>query len=168
MPTKKTLDKVEQMKREGKSPQAQAGEFVRAEIEEIRDHKHGARSTKQVIAIGLSEARRAGVELPAPKKGKYGNEVREKAQHDLEVGKEPDHKVSPTRSRATTKALQKEGTNAASHAALSRQAKSVSNRRTAAEKSESARKAASARTPEERSGSAQEAARTRKRNQDAG
>lgn len=165
MPDKKTLRKVEKMKEEGKSPQSQAGEFVRKEIEEIRAGKHGARSTKQAIAIGLSEARRAGVELPAPKKGRYGDEVREKAQHDLEAGRHADHKVSPTRSKATTKALQREGTNAASHAALSRQAKSVANRRTAAERSESARKAAASRTPEERSASAKKAARTRKRNE---
>ena len=168
MPDKKTLQKVEQMKEEGKSPQAQAGEFVRAEIDEIRAGKHGARSAKQAIAIGLSEARRAGVELPAPKKGQYGDEVREKAQHDLEAGKDPNHKVSKKRSEAATKALQREGTNAASHAALSRQAKAAANNRTAAQQSESAKKAADSRILEERSESAQTAARTRQKNNGGG
>jgi len=163
MPDKKTLQKVEKMKKEGKSAQSQAGEFVRAEIDEIRAGKHGARSTKQAIAIGLSEARRAGVNLPPPKKGKYGDEVREKAEHDLEQGqKDPNHKPSPTRSKAITKALQREGTNAASHAALSRQAKSAANKKTASERSAIAKKAADSRSPAERSASAKKAAQTRK------
>jgi hypothetical protein len=165
MPLKKVVDKARKMKQEGKSPSAQAGEFVRGEIEQIRAGKHGARSTKQAIAIGLSEARRAGVNLPAPPKGKYSDEVREKADHDLEKGKEdPSAKPSPTRSKAATKALQKEGTNAASHAALSRQAKSIANKRTAAERSAIAKKGAASRTPEERSQAAKKAARTKKAN----
>jgi hypothetical protein len=146
MPDKKTIDKAKKDKAEGKSASTQAGEFVRAEIEKIREGEHGARSTKQAIAIGLSEARRAGVNLPPPKKGKYGDDVREKAEHDLEKGREdPNHKPSPTRSKAVLKALRKEGTNAASHAALSRQAKSVANKKTAAERSAIAKKAAKTR-----------------------
>lgn len=165
MPLKKTIDKVKKMKAEGKSPSAQAGEFVKQEMDEIRAGKHGARSTKQAIAIGLSEARRHGVDLPPPKKGKYGDEVREKAMKDLEHGeKYPDSKPNPNRSRASTEALQREGKNAASHAALSRQAKSVANKRTAGERSAIAKKAAASRTPEERSGSAKKAAATRQKN----
>lgn len=166
MPEKKTVEKAREMEREGKSASSQAGEFVREEIHHIREGKHGARSTKQAIAIGLSEARRAGVKLPPPEKGEYSDDVREKAEQDLEKGQEhPNAKPSATRSRAVTKALQKEGTNAASHAALSRQAKSVANKRTAEERSDIAKKAAESRTPEERSESAQKAARTRKRNE---
>ncbi|HWD40028.1 MAG TPA: DUF6496 domain-containing protein [Fimbriimonas sp.] len=164
MPDKETIKKARELKREGKSASTQAGEFVKAEIDRIREGEHGARSTKQAIAIGLSEARRAGVNLPLPKKGKYSDEVREKAQHDLEKGKEdPDAKPNPARSKAIIKALKKEGKNAASHAALSRQAKSAANKRTAAERSASAKKAAASRTPEERSASAKKAAATRKR-----
>ena len=146
MPEKKVIEKARELKREGKSPSTQAGEFVRAEIDEIRAGKHGARSTKQAIAIGLSEARRAGVDLPPPKKGKYSDEVREKAKHDREKGQEdPNAKPSTTRSKASTEALQMEGTNAASHAALSRHAKTAANQRTADERSASAKKAAATR-----------------------
>src|ERR1051325_7017807 len=97
MPEKQTMKRARRAKREGKAPSTQAGEFVREEIHHIREGKHGARSTKQAIAIALSEARRAGVDLPPPKKGKYSDEVREKALHDLEKGQEnPDAKPSPT------------------------------------------------------------------------
>ncbi|MBS1727559.1 MAG: hypothetical protein JST51_12615 [Armatimonadetes bacterium] len=166
MPEKKTIKKARQLKREGKSPSTQASEFVKEEIERIRNGKHGARSAKQAIAIGLSRARRAGVELPAPKKGKYSEDVREKAQRDLAKGKkDPDAKPSSTRSRAVTEALKKEGQQSVSHRALSRHAKSVAKKRTAKERSEIAKRAAASRTPEERSESAKKAARTRKRNQ---
>src|SRR5579864_4409140 len=69
MPDKETLERAREDQREGKSPSTQAGEFVQEEIEHVREGKHGARSTKQAIAIGLSKARRAGVKLPVPKKG---------------------------------------------------------------------------------------------------
>lgn len=163
MPTKKITEKVRKMKREGKSVQAQAGEFVREEIHTIRKGKHGARSTKQAIAIALSEARRAGVDLRPPKKGKYSEETREKAIHDLEVGDKPRHKPSRKRSQAATKALKRESKTVASGAALSRHAKAVANRRTASERSAIAKKAVAARSPEERSASAKKAAATRAR-----
>jgi hypothetical protein len=67
MPEKKTLERAQEDEREGKAPSTQAGEFVHEEIEHIKQGKHGARSTKQAIAIGLSKARRAGVKLPPPK-----------------------------------------------------------------------------------------------------
>ncbi len=87
MPDKETLERAEEDKREGKSPSTQAGEFVREEIEHVREGKHGARSTRQAIAIGLSKARRAGVQLPAPKKGKASSETRRKASRDVRRGK---------------------------------------------------------------------------------
>jgi hypothetical protein len=84
MPKKKSIEHARQDEREGKAPSTQAGEFVREEIELIRGGVHGARSTKQAIAIGLSKARRAGVKLPPPKKGTVSEETREKAKRDLE------------------------------------------------------------------------------------
>src|SRR5262249_37948714 len=86
MPEKKTIERAERDKREGKAPSTQAGEFVHEEIEHIREGKHGARSTKQAIAIGLSKARRAGVKLAPPKKGTTSPETRRKAERDLERG----------------------------------------------------------------------------------
>ena len=85
MPDKTTIEKAKQDKAEGKSPSTQAGEFVHDEIRKIRKGKHGARSAKQAIAIGLSEARRAGVKLPPPKTG--GEELKKKAKRDTEKGR---------------------------------------------------------------------------------
>jgi hypothetical protein len=142
MPLKKTLDRAQRDKRQGKSASTQAGEFVREEIEEIRAGKHGARSAKQAIAIGLSKARRAGVKLPAPRKGKTSEETREKAKRDLEKGQSRSRRpVSRKRSLATIKALQREGRGAASKAALSRQARSAAAKRTRSERSAAAKKA---------------------------
>src|SRR5579862_8811347 len=114
MPERETLELARKDAREGKSPSTQAGEFVREEMEHIRAGKHGARSTKQAIAIGLSKARRAGVKLPPPAKGKTSDRTRENAQRALEAGQSNGkHKPNPTRSRAITKALQREGHQAA-------------------------------------------------------
>src|SRR5256885_10514509 len=162
MPEKKTIEKARKDKREGKSPSTQAGEFVREEIHHIREGKHGARSTKQAIAIALSEARRSGVKLPPPKEGKYSGEVRKKAAQDIEAG-EHRRKPSVKRSRARLKALKKEPKSTASRAALSRQAKTAAGKRGASERSASAKKAAKSRTPAQRSASAKKAARTRAR-----
>ena len=141
MPEKETIERARQDKREGKAPSTQAGEFVREEIEHIREGKHGARSTKQAIAIGLSKARRAGVDLP-PSKGS-SEETREQAERDMHrAGKKP----SPRRSRATSKALKREGHSAASKQALSRQARAAANKRSAASRSRSAKKAAKTRS----------------------
>jgi len=143
MPEKKTIARARQDKRDGKSPSTQAGEFVREEMEHIRKGKHGARSTKQAIAIGLSKARRAGVKLPPPKKGETSERTRRNAERAYQSGQSENHeKTNPKRSRATTKALQREGHQAASHAALSRQAKSQAHQRSAEEKSAIGRKAA--------------------------
>ncbi|MDX8504027.1 DUF6496 domain-containing protein [Mesorhizobium captivum] len=109
MPDKKTIEKARQDKREGKSPSTQAGEFVREEIDEIRRGKHGARSTKQAIAIGLSEARRAGVDLPPPKKGKVKESTRKSAEYAHEVGQgERKPKRRPKVSKAVSEVLQDE------------------------------------------------------------
>src|SRR5689334_12331556 len=128
MPEKKTLDRARKDKAEGKAPTTQAGEFVREEMEHIREGKHGARSTKQAIAIGLSKARRAGVKLPPPKAGTTSEATRKQAKRDLAKGG-TKKKPSPTRSAATKKALQREGHSAASKAALSKQAKSAAQAR---------------------------------------
>jgi len=144
MPEKETLERAAEDKAEGKSPSTQAGEFVHEEIEHIREGKHGARSTKQAIAIGLSKARRAGVELPPPKKG--SKKIREQAKRDLSKAKKGgSSKKSTKRSRATSKALKREGHSAASKTALSRQARSAAKKRSAASRSRSAKKAAATR-----------------------
>jgi hypothetical protein len=128
MPEKETLERARKDKREGKSPSTQAGEFVREEIEHIREGKHGARSTKQAIAIGLSKARRAGVELPPSKTA--SKETKEQAKRDLRKAKSGSRRATSTkRSRAALKALKKEGHSAASKKALSRQAHSAAKRR---------------------------------------
>jgi putative cell wall-binding protein len=164
MPEKKTIERAEELKREGKSPTTQAGEFVREEMEHIREGKHGARSTKQAIAIGLSKARRAGVDLPPPKRGATTERTRKSAESAYEAGQKHDHhKPSAKRSRAITKALKREGHQAASSRALSRQAHAAAQNRTAAERSASARKGQRKRSPEERSASARKGARTRAR-----
>src|SRR5262249_27763275 len=119
MPEKETLKRAREDARERKSPSTQAGEFVREEMDHIREGKHGARSTKQAIAIGLSKARRAGVKLPAPKKGAASERTRAQAERDMKNGQRSTKSPSPKRSRATTGALKKEGRQAASHEALS-------------------------------------------------
>ena len=146
MPDKKTLQRAEQDKREGKSPSTQAGEFVREEMEHIGEGKHGARSAKQAIAIGLSKARRAGVALKAPREGTVPEATRRHAQHDSAVGAKGVKAPSPKRSRATLSALKREGRSAASTAALSRQTKAAAKKRTAADRSAAARKAARTRS----------------------
>jgi hypothetical protein len=145
MPTKKTVDRARQAAREGKAPTTQAGEFVREEIEDIRQGKHGARSTKQAIAIGLSKARRAGVKLPPPKKGTVSEETRRKAEREYAIGSGPKRSASPKRARATLKALQRESRATVSTEALSEQSRSIARRRSAADKSKTAQKAAGTR-----------------------
>jgi len=100
MPEKKTLERARQDEREGKAPSTQAGEFVREEMNHIREGKHGARSTKQAIAIGLSKARRAGVKLAAPKPEAISEEVRKQAARDSAKGDSGARKTSAKRSAA--------------------------------------------------------------------
>jgi hypothetical protein len=143
VPEKETLERAEQDKREGKSPSTQAGEFVREEIEHVREGKHGARSAKQAIAIGLSKARRAGIDLPPPEKGEASKQTRKQAARDLRKGKSASKgKKSAKRSRATSRALKREGHSAASKTALSRHARKAAAKRSAASRSRSAKKAA--------------------------
>ena len=142
MPNKETLDRAARDRRQGKSASTQAGEFVREEIHHIREGKHGARSTKQAIAIGLSKARRAGVKLGVPEEGRTSAGVRRRAKRDLEAGGRGAHTVSRTRSRATHRALEREGRQAASPRAMSRQGAAAAKKRTAADRERSARKAA--------------------------
>ncbi|HUK15795.1 MAG TPA: hypothetical protein VLW65_05245 [Bryobacteraceae bacterium] len=130
MPEKKTLARAKRDKRQGKAPGTQAGEFVREEMDHIRQGKHGARSTRQAIAIGLSKARRAGVELKPPKEGSASKRTRTRAQRDLRKGQSGSRrKPSAKRSRATSRALKREGHSAASKRSLSRQARSAAARR---------------------------------------
>ena len=162
MPDKATIKKARADKRQGKSASTQAGEFVHAEIDKIRHGKHGARSAKQAIAIGLNEARRAGVDLKAPAKGKTSEKTRKSAASAYEKGKRHEP-VSKTRSRARQKALKKEPTSSVSHEALSQQAHQAASKRSASNRSASAKKAARTKGPRERSVAAQKAARTRAR-----
>jgi hypothetical protein len=163
MPDIKTLQRAKKDKQEGKSPTTQAGEFVREEMHHIREGKHGARSTKQAIAIGLSKARSAGVDLPPPAEGKTTERTRKNAEHayarghGAAAGRPP----SARRSRATHHALEKEGKSAASHTALSKQAHAAARQRTAAERSEAAHKAAETKGPAQRHAAAMKAVHTK-------
>ena len=130
MPEKQTLEKAKRDLRQGKSPTTAAGEFVHEEIDHVRQGQHGARSSKQAIAIGLSKARRAGVPLPPPKKGQTSEATRRAAQRELATakGKRTRRATSAKRSAATSRALKRESQAAASPAALSRQAKTAAHR----------------------------------------
>ena len=133
MPEQKTLERARKAKREGKAPTTQAGEFVREEIEHVREGKHGARSTRQAIAIGLSKARRAGVKLKPPRKGQVSERTRKSAERAYQAGQSGTRKKpSARRSRATSRALKREPKGVASRKALSRQARSAARRRTSA------------------------------------
>jgi hypothetical protein len=144
MPDPETLKRAEEDKREGKSASTQAGEFVREEMHHIREGKHGAASAKQAIAIGLSKARRAGVDLPPPDADTQSEAVREHASRDRAKGRQP-HRPSPSRSRAVRAALKKKPRRAASSAALARQARQAARKRSAASRSRAAKKAAGTR-----------------------
>jgi hypothetical protein len=161
MPERETIRRARKDAREGKSASTQAGEFVREEIHHVREGKHGARSTKQAIAIGLSKARRAGVRLPA-KKGTSAR-TRAQAKRDLAKGRKPRRKTSSTRSRAVRRALKHEGHSAASPRALAKQARASSRRRSSAQRSAAARKAVRTKGAAGRSAAARKAARTRAR-----
>ena len=164
MPERKTLKRAAEDKREGKAPTTQAGEFVREEMEHVREGKHGARSTKQAIAIGLSKARRAGVDLPPPKKGTTPEKTRKIAERAYKAGRGAGEKpVSARRSRAVESALKREPHAAATKSALSKQAKSAARKRSASDRSAAARKAADTKGAAGRSAAARKAAATRAR-----
>ncbi len=149
MPEKETIERAREDAREGKSPSTQAGEFVREEMHHVREGKHGARNTKQAIAIGLSKARKSGVDLPPNPSGKGDGETQK------------NKKPSAKRSRATTKALKREGHSAASHESLSRHAKQSAAARGSRSRQESAAKAVRTKGAAGRKQAAQKAARTR-------
>lgn len=127
MPERKTLERAGKAKRQRRAPTTQAGEFVHEDMEHVREGKHGARSTKQAIAIGLSKARRAGVKLEPPRRGQTSERTRKNAERAYRAGQVG--KPSARRSRATSRALKREPKRAASRKALSRQARSAAARR---------------------------------------
>lgn len=159
MPEKQTLTRARNAKRAGKAPSTQAGEFVREEMHHIREGKHGARSTKQAIAIGLSKARRSGVKLGKPP----ASARRATKESAASATRRAGTRVSPRRSRAVRRALKREGRAAASRKALARQARSAARRRPAAARRASARKGVRTKGPRQRRAAARKAARTRRR-----
>ena len=163
MPEKRTIERAKRAKRKGRSAGTQAGEFVREEIHHIREGKHGARSTKQAIAIGLAKARRAGVDLEPPDKGTVSEKTRRNAKRAYAAGQRGKRKTSRRRARAAEQALKREGTGVASRKALSRQARSAARKRPRTSRSASARGAARTKGSRSRSGAAKKAARTRAR-----
>jgi hypothetical protein len=164
MPDEETLERAHRDEEEGKSPSTQAGEFVREEMHHIREGKHGAASTKQAIAIGLSKARRAGVKLSQPSERSTLSRTRAQAKRDSAKGRRGGGaQPSRTRSRAVTKALKREGRRAASRTNLSRQAKSVARRRGAGPRRASALRAARTRRAENGRGAAKKGGRGRNR-----
>jgi hypothetical protein len=144
MPNKKAIDAARRDKAEGKSPSTQAGEFVKEEIERVRAGKTGAANTKQAIAIGLSEARRAGVDLKPPAKGKTSEKARKSAESAWSKGQRHEP-VDPTRSRAREKVQKKEPTDTASRSALSQQSRTAAKQRSSSDRSDAAKKAAATR-----------------------
>ncbi|MGF6917071.1 DUF6496 domain-containing protein [Paraburkholderia sp. 40] len=168
MPEQKTLKRAEADKRAGKSASTQAGEFVKEQVDKVRAGKHGVRSPKQAIAIGLSEARRAGVDVKPPKKGATSEATRKKAQKDSAAGKHEgaakksaSKESSAKRSRVSESVLKRESTAGASSAAMSKQAKSAAAKRPAASRSAAAKKAAATKGAAGRSAAAKKAAQTR-------
>jgi hypothetical protein len=149
MPEKETLERAHRDAQQGKSPSTQAGEFVREEMDHIREGKHGAASPQQAVAIGLSKARRAGIKLRPPKK-RASKAVRQRAARDSAKGRNGRSKPSPTRSRGSLKGLRKKGSGAASHSALSQFAHKAAGRRSQASRRNAARKAARTRKTQTR------------------
>lgn len=168
MPEEKVIERARKDEEEGKSPSTQAGEFVREEMHHIREGKHGARSPQQAIAIGLSKARRAGVDLAPPKKGKASDETVAQAERDVKKGKIAGRtQPSGRRSRATSNALKREGRSAASPASLSRHAHDVAKKRGKRSRRESAMTAVKTKGGEGLREAGRKAARTRARHRSA-
>ena len=142
MPERQTIERARRDREQGKAPSTQAGEFVREEMHHIREGKHGARSAKQAIAIGLSKARRAGVKLAPPAKGRVSEKTRRSAASAYRKGQR-HQRPSVRRSRATLSALRREGRSATSH-----QASSAARRRGGPSRRAAARKAARTRSQE--------------------
>jgi hypothetical protein len=161
MPEEKVIERAQEDKEQGKSPSTQAGEFVREEMHHVREGKHGARSPQQAIAIGLSKARRAGVDLPPPK-SKVSAKTRKQATRDWRKGKtSARRKPSRVRSRATMAALKREGKSSASKANLSKHAQSAARQRGPRSRHQSAMRAVQTKGKAGLRRAAKKAARTR-------
>jgi hypothetical protein len=161
MPEAETIKRARRDKAQGKSATTQAGEFVREEIHHIREGKHGARSAKQAIAIGLSKARRAGVKLPKPP-ARATAATKRSAKYATRAAKRR-RPVSRRRSQAMQRRLKREGRAAASPAALARQARQSAKQRGPAARKAAARKAVRTKGPRLRRAAARKAAKTRRR-----
>jgi hypothetical protein len=165
MPTKETTERAKRDLAEGRRPSTAAGEFVSEEMEHIREGKHGARSTRQAIAIGLSKARRAGVPLKPPAPGRTSECTRRSAERAYEAGQGRREPRAPSarRGRAVERALEREPRSSASRAALASQTRGAASRRSASERSRAAKAGAATKGPGERSAAAKKAAATRRR-----
>ena len=163
MPEEEAIERAREDEREGKSPSTQAAEFVREEIEHVRQGKHGARSPQQAIAIGLSKARRAGVKLPPPRRGSVSARTRRQAVRDTQRGRAGKRHVSKRRSRAVSGALRKESRGTVSRSAMARQARRSARRRGPAAWHAAAKKAVQTKGRVGRRRAARRAARTRRR-----
>jgi Family of unknown function (DUF6496) len=168
MPEEEIAAQARKDQEQGKSPSTQAGEFVREEMHHIREGKHGARSPQQAIAIGLSKARRAGVKLPSPRKGKASARTRAKARRDVRRGQRSRRsRTSRTRSRAISSALKRERHSSASRANLSRQARRAAQRRGSRSRHRAAMRAVETKGRTVLREAARKAARTRLRHRRA-
>lgn len=162
MPNRSTTERAKRDLRQGKSPSTAAGEFVHEEIEHVRQGKHGARSPQQAVAIGLSKARRAGVPLPPPKKGKAKESTRKNARRAYQKGQEGGNgKPSPRASQARKTVLKKESHRSASRSALSAQTRRAARGRSSESRSAAARKAVATKGKAGRQAAAKRVARTR-------
>ena len=142
MPEQETVKRAQRDLKQGKSPSTAAGEFVHEEIEHVREGKHGARSPQQAIAIGLSKARRTGIPLPPPRRGRTKESTRKSAEREYEAGQsKSDHPPSPRASRARKRVLKQEPHSSTSHKALSQQTSRSSRERGAEDRHRAARKA---------------------------
>jgi hypothetical protein len=162
MPDQEPLERAHEDDRKGKAPSTQAGEFVREEMHHIREGKHGVRSTKQAIAIGLPKARRAGVKLPAPRRGSASAKTVKQANQDFRKGRShARRRPSGKRSRAIREALKREGRRAASRKSLSKQAGSAARQRSSSARHRCAMKAVRTKGKRSRRQAARKAARPR-------
>jgi hypothetical protein len=167
MPEKKTLERAKEDLREGKSASTAAGEFVHEEIDHVREGKHGARSPKQAIAIGLSKARRAGIPLPPPKAGRVKEDTRKSAERDYQKGQSgEDHKPSQRASKAREEVLEREPRSTASHKALSKQSRTAARGRSSEERHRSAERGVETKGKEGLKSAAKKGAKTRGRHRD--
>lgn len=167
MPEKETLERTQEDLREGKSPSTAAGEFVHEEIEHVREGKHGVRSPQQAVAIGLSKARRAGIPLPPPKRGKAKEETRKSAERDNQKGQSGEgHKPSRRASQAREEVLAREPRSTVSHKSLSNQSRSAAQWRSSEERHLSAKRAVQTKGKEGLRSAAKKGARTRAHRRD--